>query len=227
MRNQNRGTTHAVGGVGGTRVVVPVAACVLLSATACNLLLPAAFVGDHRTRVLAEFDKLPNSRVAVLVWAPASTRFDYPQISFELGAHITELLGTNLTTKETTIDLVDPRDVADFLQKEPAAANNPMKVGEEFKTDYVVFVEIHRFQVRDPDAPELLRPAIDGGVSVYDVRARSDERPRYELAPVEVEYNDGKPVLLTATNSYAVRDMIYRMFAEQVARKFYEHSIEM
>ncbi|MCG3132279.1 MAG: hypothetical protein FLDDKLPJ_03112 [Phycisphaerae bacterium] len=199
----------------------------LLCLPACNLLLPAAFVGEHRTKVLAEFDKLPNSRVAVVVWAPASTRFDYPQIGFELGAHITELLGTNLTTKETTIDLVDPRDVADFLQKEPSAANNPMKVGEEFKTDYVVFVEIHRFQVRDPDAPELLRPAIDGGVSVYDVRAPSDERPRYELAPVEVEYNDGKPVLLTATNSYAVRDMIYRMFAEQAARKFYEHSIEM
>lgn len=206
------------------RLVIPTA---LLLATGCNLLLPAAFVGDHRKKVLAEFDKLPRTRTAVLVWARAETRFDYPQIQFELSSYITEMLGAKLNEGESRLDLVDPRDIADFLQREPSAANSPSKVGKQFNADYVVFVELSRFQIRDADSPQLLRPRVEAAVSVHDIRANPDRTSRYELTPVTTTYDDGRPVLLTGTNAQGVRVETYRIFAEQVARKFYDHTVDL
>ena len=58
-------------------------------------------------------------------------------------------------------------------------------------------------------------------------RADPDEPARYELAPVTCEYPEGPPVIFNANNSPLIREVLYRKFAEQVARKFYEHTVEM
>jgi hypothetical protein len=64
-------------------------------------------------------------------------------------------------------------------------------------------------------------------VSVHDIHADPDQLSRYELAPVACQYPEGAPLLINATNAPLVREATYRKFAEQVARKFYEHHIDL
>ena len=84
-----------------------------------------------------------------------------------------------------------------------------------------------KFEIRDPAQPQFLRGRIHASVSVHDIHADPDQLRRYELTEVECTYPAGTPVLITATNSPLIREATYRVFAEQVARKFYEYTVDL
>jgi hypothetical protein len=193
----------------------------------CNLLMPMAVVGVHKKRVPPEFDKLAGSRVAFLVWTDPSTLFDYPYARLELSTYLGDKLHAEMAQRDQAVQVVDPRDVEDFLQKNPDARIDPAAVGRKFDANYVVYVEVASFQIRDPGEPQFLRGRINASVSVHDVMEKDRDARRYELAPVEAIYPEEQPVLLSATNSPLVREATYRKFAEMVARKFYEYTIEL
>ena len=193
----------------------------------CNIVAPIVLLGDTKKKVTAEFDKLPNSRVAVVVWTDPSTLFDYPYARLELATFVNDKLTAELTQRELGTDVVAPREVEDFLQKTPSAQIDPVKVGRQFRTDYVVYVEVSEFQFRDPDSPQLLQGRIGASVSVYDVRSEREKPNRFSLAPVECVFPEGSPVLMNASNSMYIREATYQQFAEQVARKFYEYTVEL
>ena len=198
----------------------------LLLAVACNLLTPLALFVEPRKNVAPEFDKLPGKKVAVLVWTEPATLFDYPHTRFELATYIGDKLYTELGRREAGTTIVDPRDVEDFVQKTPSAQLDPYAVGEKFDADYVVYLEVLQFQLRDPNAPQFHRGRIEASESVYDVRGDASTQRRYDLITARCEYPDEAPVALTATNAPLVREATYRKFAETVARKFYEHTIK-
>jgi hypothetical protein len=195
--------------------------------TSCNLLVPLAFVGDPKQKVSPEFDKLAGRRVAVLVWVDPSTLYDYPFARLELGTYVADKLQTEMTQRGLGTEVVGPRDVEEFLQKNIDAHVNPAAVGRQFKTDYVIYLEVSEFQIRDPAEPQLLRGRISAGVSVYDSRADASSLQRFELTPVECIHPDDQPVLLSEVNSTLIREGAYRKFAELVARKFYEHTVDL
>ena len=204
----------------GPVVVVPL----LVS---CNLLTPLVFVGEHRKKVSPEFDKLANKRVAILVWTEAATLFDYPFARFELATYVGDKLFAEMARRNQDTMVIDPRDVEDFLQKSPGAQIDPRAVGRQFNTDYVVYLEILRFQIQDPQQPQLLQGRVHASVAVYDMHADPFTAERYELAEVICVYPEGTPLLMSATNSPLVREATYQKFAELVARKFYEHTVAL
>lgn len=197
------------------------------SAASCNLLTPLVFVGEHKKKISAEFDKIGNDKVAVVVWTDPATLFDYPHARFELATYVGDKLSTELAQRNRHTTVVDSRDVEDFLQKNIDAQINPEVVGKRFHADFVIYLEILGFQIRDPDRPQFLRATIHSSVAVYDRRADRDGPARYELTPVKCEYPAGAPVIFQATNAPLIRESVYRVFAEQVARKFYDYTVAL
>lgn len=199
----------------------------LLALSGCNLLTPFIFVGDHKRKVAAEFDKLPGHRVAVLVWADRSTLYDYPFVRFEVASYLVDKLSTELAQRKQGAAFVDPRDVENFLQRNIDAQVDPAAVGDHFKSDYVVYIELLGFQIRDGQQPQFLQGQVEAAVSVVDLRRGAGKGERFELTPVRVAYPEGAPVVFSASNAPLVREAVYRLFTEVTARKFYEHSVEV
>lgn len=193
----------------------------------CNLLMPLAVMGVQRKRIPPEFDKLAGTRVAIHVWTDPSTLFDYPYARLELATYLGDKLHAEMGQRNQAVEVVDPRDVEDFLQRNPDARINPSAMGKKFQANYVIYVEVASFQIRDPSEPQFLRGRINASVSVHDVATSARDARRYELTPVEAVYPEDQPVLINATNSPMVREATYRKFAEMVARKFYEYTIEL
>lgn len=199
----------------------------MLFVTSCNMLTPLIFVGEHRKKISAEFDKLAGKRVAVLVWTEPATLFDYRFARIELATYVSDKLRTELQQRQKATQVVDARDVEDFLQRNVDAQVDPYAVGRKFEADYVIYLEVLKFQMRNPREPQFLTGRIDASVTVHDIRADPDQLRRYELSPVRCIHPEGSPVLLSRTNAPLVREATYRKFAEQVARKFYEHTVEL
>lgn len=204
-----------------------VAVPLLLTVVGCNLLTPLIFIGDHKRKVAPEFDKLPDSRVAVLVWTDPATLYDYPNAREELGTYLADKLAAELAQRELGTEVVSPKQVEAFVKKDSAAQIDPAKVGAEFKTDYVVYIEVVGLQFRAPEQPQFLQGRIDASIAVYDTRGGRPRGERFALTPVECVYPSGTPVLMNATNALLVREATYHQFAEQIARKFYEHTVDL
>ena len=198
-----------------------------VASLSCNLLMPLAVLGEQRKKVSPEFDKLAGKRVAVLLWTAPATLFDYPHMRFELATYVGDKLHSEMAQRELGTQVVDPRDVEDYLQKNPDAQIDPYAVGKQFDADYVIYLEVLQFQIRDPQEPQFLRGKVQASVTVHDIRADPGSQRRYELTPVDCVHPEEQPVLLTATNSPLIREATYRKFAETVARKFYEYTVEM
>jgi hypothetical protein len=171
----------------------------------------------------AEFDRLGGERVAVLVWAGQDTLFDYPHVRLEVGAYT----GDKIRARVEECDVVDQRQVEEFLERNPEAAVDPVMVGEQFEADMVVYIELRRFQMRDPSAPDLLRAHVDGSVTVYDLSAEADEIGRFPLNPVAVVYPENQPLLMSTRAAQQVRRSVYELFSERVAWKFHEHQVDL
>ncbi|MBI3834266.1 MAG: hypothetical protein HY287_08055 [Planctomycetes bacterium] len=192
----------------------------------CNLAKPLAVFIQPKRSVAAEFDKLGGSKVAILVWTDPSTYFDYPHVRFELATYVGDKLNAEMAQRNRPVEIVDARDVEDYVQKVPDAAIDPAKVGKQFNADYVVYLEITEFQIRDAQQPQFLRGKIRATVSVHDSHSTASMLRRFELTPVECVYPEKQSVLMTATNSPLVREAVYRKFAEYVSRKFYQYTEE-
>ncbi|MHC5112610.1 MAG: hypothetical protein ACYTHJ_22350, partial [Planctomycetota bacterium] len=140
----------------------------------CNWLTPLIFIGEHKKQFAPEFDKLPDSRVAVVVWTDQSTLFDFPLARFELATYVGDKLFNEMSQRNSAIDLIDPRDVEDHIQRKGELVVDPITIGRNFSVDYVVYVEVLEFHTRDSRQPQLLRGTIEAAVSVLDVRSESD-----------------------------------------------------
>ncbi len=209
-------------------MLISMAVVVLLACGAgCKLLWPIAFIGNPREKVSAEFDKLAGSRTAILVWAEPETLFHYPYVRLELSIGIRGQLLANVNKAGGRLEIVDPSEVENFIQRKRASAADPVAVGRHFNCDYVVFVELLRFQIRDPAAPELLHAKLDAAVSVHAVGADADQTHRYEISSVEMVHPARGPLLMTPTNPLIIRQQAYEKFSEQVARKFYDYTVEL
>ena len=194
-----------------------------LSAAGCNMLLPFVFIGHHKEKVEAEFTKLENRRVAVVVWAPQETLFDYPHVRLELSTHIAD----RLWARVKNVEVVDCRKIEDYIERSLAFAIDPEIIGDKFDAEMVVYVELLEFQIRDPAAPDLLRASIRASVNVYDLTVDPDQPKRYELEEVAVKYPESGTVQMTATSSLVVRKAAYEAFADAVARKFFDYEREI
>jgi len=214
-----RGSTVAEKSLFGYSIIL-----ILLFAAAqgCNLLVPFAFLGEHKRDVPAEFDNLRGKRVVILVWAQPATMFDYPHIRLELASYI----GDRIESAVKECEIVAGERVEELIERDLDAMIDPKKSGTHFQADMVVYIELLEFQVRDPETPDLLHGHIHANVSVYDLAAEPDELDRFVLAPIEVRYPDS-PVILSARNALLVRQQLYQVFAEKAATKFFKHQVDL
>lgn len=202
-------------------------AAVLPLVSGCNWLIPLIMVGEHKRKVPAEFTKLVNQNVLVLVWAQPETLFDFPRVRLETSTYIRDELAAKLKTHNISADFVDPARVEDFLQRSLEATSDPVALGRKFDASMVVYLELLQFQIRDSDAPDYLRGKVHASVAVYDLTAAADETQRYELEPVTVRFPDGQPVMINPTATLRVHQGTYEVFAQTVARKFYDYEEDL
>ncbi|MHC4066631.1 MAG: hypothetical protein ACYSUI_19320 [Planctomycetota bacterium] len=203
-------------------LVRSVAVCTILVLAGCNWLVPTIFLHPGTKKVSAEFSKLQDKTVAVVVYAAQDTLFDYPHIRLELSSFI----GDKIRAEVDGVHVIDARKVEHFVEQTAEAAYSPRMVGDHFEADMVVYVELLEFQIRDPDAPDFLQGRVQASVGVHDLTTDADEVQYQELQPVAATHPD-RPAVFTPTGALVVRNDTYAKFSEAVARKFYDHEEEL
>jgi hypothetical protein len=174
--------------------------------------------------VKADYGKIGDRKMAVLVWADRSTLDEYSQAGRQVCRAVTYYMKKNLPKAQ----FVSPREVA-ALQDGSGLDWQSMsnqEIGKELKCDLLLRLDLLEFTTRASDTVELRRARISATVNVYDCSPDRGLDAVYEKE-IRITHPLGSlPAVADMSEEDLLHDAVER-FAEETARCFYDHEVKL
>jgi len=150
----------------------------------------------------------------VLCYAPTELKWDFESVDDELGRHVTHRLNQN------HCKVIDPNAVHAWLDENPDW-DRPQEIGAAFKVDYVVFVELSKFNLYEENSSNLFRGRSDVMVTVYEMDGEEgDVIYQKELAS---RFPIHAPISTAEMSAPQFRRTYISRLSDEVGRLFYEY----
>jgi hypothetical protein len=129
-------------------------------------------------RRLASDDKKKEVKVVILTYAALDPRPESIQADRQLAEILAKELAQLCQENQERVSIVPPRRVEEYKNTHPSRRGyDPAEVGQHFKADYVIYIEMNKLTLYERGASDLLlRGRADMLVSVVDVK-HPDETP--------------------------------------------------
>jgi hypothetical protein len=129
---------------------------------------------EEKETIVAEFDALAHSSVAVIVYCDESILIKYPQESLRLGSICTGHLSKNVPGIKMRDSLVVGRFMHETLYWDTMPKH---EICDILKVDYLVLVALEEFTTRGDSGRESYQTRIVGEVKVYPREGGDDDHP--------------------------------------------------
>lgn len=208
----------------------------LLSAGLCGAVattLPGCSLGvmfgkmlNGEPKVPAEFRKMTKDdltkgdhTVLVVCAAPESIDSEISTLSYDV------IDGVTRRMKLHGIEVINPDEVASWLDVNGGADLDPTELAAEFNPDYIIFIEIQSFSFREPNSPKLLRGQASGIVRVVEVSEIDGHKRANSVFVTEFSstYPKHQPVSEQGRSSLIFQKEYMDRFCDHLAEKFYDH----
>jgi len=201
----------------------------------CFCLLIAAAMGGCPTAyflvdpeksetVKADYGKIGDRKVAVLVWADRSTLDEYPRARRQVCRAVTYQMKKHLPKAR----FVSPREVAK-LQNDSSRDWQSMsnqELGKQLKSELLLRIDLLEFTPRASGTRELRKARVAATVNLYECRDDASLDAVYETE-VHITYpTDSLHAAADMDESDLLHEAVDR-FAEATTRKFYDHQIKL
>lgn len=154
--------------------------------------------------------------VAVVCFAPKELKWDVSDIDEDLAKYLSHKLAFH------SVKVITPQRVQSWLDKNPEW-DRPDEVGAEFKTTYVIFVELEDYNLYEKGNQNLYRGRAELNVSVWKMDKATGEGEIIFRKPLTSQYPlaIGRP---TSEITYSRFKKAYlTRLSEEIGRMFYEH----
>jgi len=203
-------------------VAVLLLAAVGLASSGCGLELFFSWLTAPRhpkRNVPAEY-KLEADLLLILPYAGTEILFDYPTAAVEVSQRTAMEVARHLRRRVKRI--ANPAQVQAFQDSNLDWPSMSLaEIGRRFGADKILYIELSRYTMMEPDSVSLLRGRISAKVEVADVAAAA-ENPAYST-DVDIVFPPDRPVAAAEFPERVIRQVTTRLFAETVVKKFYDH----
>ena len=175
--------------------------------------------------VKAAYGGLKNKTVAIAVYAGPETLLDYQTVQLE----ISDAVAARLRQNVRGINVVSPVRVIRYQDENPRwDATPPEELCPHFNADYLLLISLMEFSTRAPGAVHLARGRIAAEAKLYRAErpgAPGPEAPVWQSELIQVVYPRESALGVPARDDRDIRLQTARIFAEMVARNFYNHKV--
>jgi hypothetical protein len=158
-------------------------------------------------------------KLVVICSTPASVDGDLSSLNIDLIDGITRRM------KIQGVKVIDPDEVAKWIDDNGGVITDPSEMAKAFKADYVAWIEVYTFSLKEENSPKLLRGRTSGFIRVYQVEEVSGER--MALSAFNTEFNttfpEHKPVSETGRSALTFQKEFTDRICDELAEKFYDH----
>lgn len=213
----------------GLRSVGPwcaVAVCLMIS-SGCSLgvMFNKMLLGDPLApaefRAMTDVDLTKGKeRILVMCTTPPSVSEELTTLSVDIAE------GISRTLKREEVNVVSSKEVSAWIDDHGGVDLTPEELAQDFKTDFIAWIDIKQFSTREPNSPDLLRGRCSGFVRVYRVREREDGT-RYASTVYSREFGSTfpihQPISATGRSPLLFQKEFVDQVSEELSERFYDH----
>ncbi|MBN1941701.1 MAG: hypothetical protein JW849_00235 [Phycisphaerae bacterium] len=197
----------------------------LLAAAGCDAAGYSLWLLTPREKrnVDAEFPNLKNHTVAVVFYVDEKTQLDYPNVCLTLGAKVAEQLRQHVKN----VKVIDPLRVIRYQDENLHWDTQDKKTtATDLKADFLLIVSLVEFSTRVPGQMNAFQGRISAEAKLYDSILDEGDNLLWES-------KRGLDVVYPKLPQYSermephIRQETEQKFADMLAKKFYDHEIEI
>ncbi|WP_432797636.1 hypothetical protein [Poriferisphaera sp. WC338] len=196
-----------------------------ISLTGCNILgwMAAPYGSDIEiTEVTAQYTKLKDKSVAVLVAADDSILFMYPDARFRVSHMISQRLSENIDS----ITLMKPKDVKEFQRENPYWHTSAYPdLLDAVGTDAIIIIELNQYRTHEPGNNHQWRGSVAGTVTLIDAGAPDPSEAVFHQI-VRNQFPEDSKVGALDSNDVAIQQGMNTLFSRDAAGLFYDHEVK-
>ncbi len=162
-----------------------------------------------------------HKKVLVVCSTPEAIGVDYPSLSFDLVDGVIRRL------KLRGIEVVNPDELATWMDDNGGQWGNPSELAGQFDADYIVHIDLNRFDYREENSPTLFRGRAVGSVFAYEVYRVDGRKEAKEVFVSEFTSVHPKnyPVSTDRISAKSFRKQYLDRISTQLAQMFYDHRV--
>jgi len=206
------------------KLLIPflLAAAGLTGCESMAYLLYVWWPGAREKKVAAQFAELPGKSVVVVVYCDRGVQYEYPNVCLSLSSAVADELAKNVKG----LDVVDPRRVVKYQDGNIYWDEmDKTQLGKAFGADFVLFISLVEYGTREPGSLNLYRGRINAQASLYKTSLDERKARLWRGKAIRVVYPEHDPTGLLRENDRSVRDKTEAIFADKLAKRFYDHKV--
>ena len=133
--------------------------------------------------------------------------------------------GVTRRMKLNKVKIINPDRVAEWLEEQSGTSIDLQKLDRDFDTDYIAWIEVQTFGLREPNSPKLLRGSTTGYIRVarieeFDGKRRAIMAYTREFA---LTYPQHQPLSENSRSSIVFHKQYVSELCDMLAERFYNH----
>lgn len=208
------------------RILYGLAALGCLASTGCSLFVMGQrmILGDQLIKSEFEtFTKVDLTKgkykLLVVCSTPESVDRELSTLKLDLIDGLTRKL------RREKISVIDSDEVATWIDEHGGLPSDPSELAKDFDADYIAWIEVQEFTLKEEQSVKLLRGRALGFVHVYRVSELDGDRQTSTVFNKEftTTYPPHQPISeVNRSAEIFQRDFIHKV-CDQLARKFYDY----
>jgi len=218
-QTNRRHVLRTLGTIGCGLSLLPIVGC-------SKLLLGGGKILFGDPKITAEFTQLTQEdltkgtkMVLVVCSTPESVEAETSTLKLDLIDGVTRRMKLN------KVKIINPDRVADWLEEQSGTGIDLQKLARDFDTDYIAWIEVQTFGLREPNSPKLLRGSTTGYIRVarieeFDGKRRAIMAYTREFA---LTYPQHQPLSENSRSSIVFHKQYVSELCDMLAERFYNH----
>lgn len=158
-------------------------------------------------------------RIAIVCSTPSSVESDLSSLNLDLIDGVTRRL------KVHGVDVVDPDQVAKWIDDNGGVVTDPAAMANAFDTEFIAWIDIDSFSLKEDETSKLLRGRTNGFVRVYQVQEVGNSKVALSAFNSEFTsiFPSHQPISELSRSKLSFQKEYIDRLCSELAIKFYDH----
>ncbi len=158
-------------------------------------------------------------KIVIICSTPSSVDAELSSLNIDLIDGITRRM------KVHGVNVIDPDEVAKWIDDNGGVITDPSEMARAFEADYVAWIDVYGFTLREENSPKLLRGRASGFVRVYEIQEVSGDRTALTAFNTEFKttFPEHQPISETGRSALTFQKEFVDRMCDELAEKFYDH----
>jgi hypothetical protein len=160
-----------------------------------------------------------NKTVLVVCSTPEAVEADVSTLKLDL------IDGVTRRMKLHGVKIINPDQVANWLDEHGGIGSDLQELARDFETDYIAWIDVQSFDLREPNSPKLLRGHTSGYIRVFKVEEEAGERQALKVYQTEfaLTYPQHQPLSEQGRSATVFHKEYVDYLCNLLAERFYNH----